>query len=46
MRNSEFEYDPDPMGRVGYGVWTPRTQGDPFGRLPEDDEPLAELRRR
>lgn len=47
MRNTEFDYEPDPLGRVGYGVWAARTRRDPFGRLPEDQgEPTTELRRR
>jgi peptidoglycan hydrolase-like protein with peptidoglycan-binding domain len=47
MRDAEFDYRPDPMGRLGYGVWRQEARRDPFGRLPEDeDEPLADLRRR
>jgi peptidoglycan hydrolase-like protein with peptidoglycan-binding domain len=46
MRETDFDYLPDPMGRLGYGVWRQRTRRDPFGRLPEDDEPFADLRRR
>jgi hypothetical protein len=36
-RNSEeWEYEPDPMGRLGQGRWVPKQARDPFGRLSAD----------
>lgn len=37
--NEEFEYEPDPMGRLGQGRWVPKQARDPFGRLPADIPP-------
>lgn len=37
MPGEEYEYAPDPMGRLGRGEWRPRQRRDPFGRLPRAD---------
>ena len=33
MRETEIDYHPDPLGRLGYGIRAPRSPRDPFGRL-------------
>lgn len=40
--NEEWEYEPDPMGRLGQGRWVPKQARDPFGRLSDELPPAME----
>jgi peptidoglycan hydrolase-like protein with peptidoglycan-binding domain len=39
MREDDLHYRPDPLGRLGRGLWVRETPA-PFGRLPDDEDEL------